>query len=145
MCHIYIYILLVLHQNPLNINFSGSFQSFLNCRGSFHRTCPAPNPYMSGSRVLAYIYKGVEYPSNPNLAKPLSSLSCGGQGSPKVIWDTLHRIPSISRGFNSPSPQDLQTLSGSLSPKVLSRFSFNFFDLLLIFLSILDIFTFEHL
>jgi hypothetical protein len=38
MCHTYIYILLALRQNPLNINFLGSFE---NCRGNFHRTCPA--------------------------------------------------------------------------------------------------------
>jgi hypothetical protein len=86
--------------------------------------------------VSAYIYiRGLSTPSNPNFAKPLPSLSCGGQGSPKTIWDLLHRIPSFSRGFDSPSPQDLQTLSGSLSPKVFSRFSFYFFDLLLIFVN----------
>jgi hypothetical protein len=80
--------------------------------------------------------RGLSTPSNHNLAKPLSSLSYGGKGSPKVIWELLHRIPSVSRGFDSPSPQDLQTLSGFLSPKVFSRFSFNFFDLLLIFVNV---------
>jgi hypothetical protein len=35
--HIYIYILLALRQNLLNINFSGSF----------HRTCPAYGPDIS--------------------------------------------------------------------------------------------------
>jgi hypothetical protein len=53
-----------------------------------------------------------------------------------VISGLLHRIPSISRGFDSPSPQDLQTLSGFLSPKAFSRFSFNFFDLFLIFVNV---------
>jgi hypothetical protein len=43
--------------------------------------------------------------------------------------------PFISRRFNFPSPQDLQTLRGSLSPKVFSRFSFDFFDLLLNFVN----------
>jgi hypothetical protein len=80
--------------------------------------------------------RGLSAPSNPNIAKPLSSLSCGGQCSPKVFWDLLHRIPSVSRGFDSPSPRDLQTLSGSLSPKVFLRLSFDFFDLLLIFVNV---------
>jgi hypothetical protein len=69
--------------------------------------------------------RGLSTPSNPNLAKPPSSLSCGGQGSPKATWE----------GFDSPSPQDLQTLSGSLSPKVFSMFSFDFFNLLLNFIN----------
>jgi hypothetical protein len=89
-----------------------------------------------GLRFQPIYIRGLSTPSNPNLAKPLSSLSCSGQGSPKVIWDLLHRIPSVSRGFDSPSPQDLHTLSGSLSPKVFSRFSFNFFDLLLNFINV---------
>jgi hypothetical protein len=93
------------------------------------RTCPG-----LGFQPI-YIW-GLSTPSNPNLAKPLSSLSCGGQSSPKVIWDLLHRISLVSRGFDSPSPQDLQTLDGSLSPKVFSRFFFSFFDLLLIFVNV---------
>jgi hypothetical protein len=48
-----------------------------------------------------------------------------------VILGLLHRFPSVSWRFDSSSPQDHQTLSGSLSPKVFSRFSFDFFDLLL--------------
>jgi hypothetical protein len=101
------------------------------------QTCPDLGPNMSGSWVSAYIYmRGLGTPLNPNLAKLLSSLSCCSQGSPKAIWDLLHRIPSVSRGFDSSSPQDLQTLSSSLSPKVFSRFSFDFFDLLLIFVNV---------
>jgi hypothetical protein len=91
--------------------------------------------YVRVSGFSLYIYKGLSTPSNPNLAKPLSSLSCSGQGSPKAIWDLLHQIPSISRGFDFPSPQDVQTLSGSLSPKVFSMFSFDLFDLLLNFIN----------
>jgi hypothetical protein len=37
----HIYILLALHQNLLNIEFSGGLRSYRNCRGSFHRRCPA--------------------------------------------------------------------------------------------------------
>jgi hypothetical protein len=80
--------------------------------------------------------RGLGTPSNPSMAKPLSSLSCGSQASPKESWELLHRIPSVSRGFDSPSPQDLQTLSDSISPKVFSRFSFDFCDLLLIFVNV---------
>jgi hypothetical protein len=57
-------------------------------------------------------------------------------GSPKAIQGLLQQNPLIPRGFDSPSPQDLSTLSGSLSPKVFSRFSFDFFDLLLIFINV---------
>jgi hypothetical protein len=53
-----------------------------------------------------------------------------------VIWELLHRIPLVSRGFDSPSPQDLQTLSGSISPKVFSNFSFDSFDILFIFVNV---------
>jgi hypothetical protein len=88
-----------------------------------------------GLRFQPIYIRGLSTPSNPNLVKPLSSLSYGSQGSPKVIWDLLHRIPLISRGFDSPSPPDLQTLSSSISPKVFSRFSFDFFDLLLNFIN----------
>jgi hypothetical protein len=91
-------------------------------------TCP-------GLRFQPIYIRGLSTPLNLNLAKPLSSLSCGGQGSPKAIWDLLHRIPSVSRGFDSPSPQDLQTLSSSLSPNVFPRISFDFFDLLLNFIN----------
>jgi hypothetical protein len=52
-----------------------------------------------------------------------------------AILGLLHRIPSISWRFDSTSPQDLQTLSGSPSPKVFSRFSFDLFDLLLNFIN----------
>jgi hypothetical protein len=45
--HIYIYSI-GLHQNPLNINFSDSFQSFQNCRVSFHWTCLTYEPDISG-------------------------------------------------------------------------------------------------
>jgi hypothetical protein len=88
--------------------------------------------------IFSLYIRGLGTPSNPNLTKPLSSLSCGGQGSPKVTLELLHRIPSMPRGFDSPSPQDLQTLSGSISPKVFSRFSFNFFNLLLIFVNVIS-------
>jgi hypothetical protein len=84
-------------------------------------------------------------PSNPNLAKPLSSLSCGDQGSPKVIWELLHWAPSISRGFDSPSPQDLQTLSGSLSILRYSQGSPSISSIYCWFLSMLDLLTLEHL
>jgi hypothetical protein len=53
----------------------------------------------------------------------------------KILFPIHDRNPSISRRFDSPSPQDLQILSGSLSPKVFLRFSFNFFDLLLNFIN----------
>jgi hypothetical protein len=128
MCHTYIY---SIGPTPKSIEyqFFGQFPKFSELLRQF-------SPDMSGSRVSTYIYRRLSTTSNPNLAKPLSSLSCGGQGSPKVIWDLLHRIRSVSRGFDSPSPQDLQTLSGSLSPKVFSMFSFDFFNLLLIFVNV---------
>jgi hypothetical protein len=143
----HIYILLALRQNLLNINFRAVFKVFRTAGTIFTRhvrpmartspgigfqllarTCP-------GLGFQPIYIRGLSTSSNPNLTKPLSSLSCGGQGSLKVIWDLLHRIPSVSRGFDSPSPQDLQILSGSLSPKVFSRFSFDFYDLLLNFVN----------
>jgi hypothetical protein len=57
-CTTHLYILLVICQNLLNIEFLGSFR---NCRGSFHRTCLTSSPDMSGSQVSAYI-KGTAYP-----------------------------------------------------------------------------------
>jgi hypothetical protein len=47
----------------------------------------------------------------------------------KAILGLLHRIPSVSRGFDSPTLRDLQTLVGFLSPKVFSRFLQDFFVL----------------
>jgi hypothetical protein len=41
----------------------------------------------------------------------------------------LHRIPSVSRGFDSPTPCDHQTLVGFLSPKVFLRILQDFFVL----------------
>jgi hypothetical protein len=46
-----------------------------------------------------------------------------------MILDPLHRIPSVSRGLDSPTLHDLQTLVGSLSPKVFSRSLQDFFAL----------------
>jgi hypothetical protein len=86
---------------------------------------------MSGFWILAYI-RGLITPSNPNFAKPLSSLSCGGQGTSKAFFKLLHRIPSVSKGFDSPSLQNLQTLSSFSLLRYSSRFSLDFFDLLLI-------------
>jgi hypothetical protein len=80
--HIYIYILLALHQNLLNINFLGSFQSFQNCQDSFHRTCPAYGPDISRCWASS-LYKGAERPlrtvgsffsSTPSLAVAKGSL-----------------------------------------------------------------------
>jgi hypothetical protein len=118
--HVYV-LLLALCQNPLIINFSGSFWTIRNCQGSLNRTCLAPGPDMTGYQASGYI-KGVCTPSNPKPTKSSPLLSCGGQGSPKAILDLLHRIPSVSRRFGSPTPCDLQILVGFLSPKVYSRF-----------------------
>jgi hypothetical protein len=57
-CVTHIYILLVLWQNPLNINFLGSFRNY---RDNFHWTCPAPGSDKSGTQVSS-LYKGVERP-----------------------------------------------------------------------------------
>jgi hypothetical protein len=46
--YIYIYILLAIRQNMLNIEFSSGFQNFWNYQGSFHQTCPASGPEISG-------------------------------------------------------------------------------------------------
>jgi hypothetical protein len=46
-----------------------------------------------------------------------------------VILDCLNRIPLVSRGFDSPTLRDLQTLVGFLSPKVFSRILQDFFVL----------------
>jgi hypothetical protein len=92
------------------------------------RTCPAPGLDMSGYQASSYI-KGVCTPSNPKPTKSSPLLSCGGQGSPKVILDLLHRIPSVSRRFGSPTPCDHRTVVGFLSPKVYSRFLQDFFVL----------------
>jgi hypothetical protein len=43
--------------------------------------------------------------------------------------DLLHRIPSVSRRFDSPTLRDLQTLVGFLSPKVFLRILQDFFVL----------------
>jgi hypothetical protein len=80
--HIYIYILLALHQNLLNINFLGSFQSFQNCQDSFHRTCTTYGPDISRCWASS-LYKGAERPlrtvgsffsSTPSLAVAKGSL-----------------------------------------------------------------------
>jgi hypothetical protein len=85
-CATQIYILLALHQNPLNINFLGSFRSFSNCRGSFHRSCSAPGPDMSESRVSS-LYKGAECPLRiPCLFFLFHSISCSGQGLSRRFW-----------------------------------------------------------
>jgi hypothetical protein len=148
--HIYIYILLAYTKIRWISNFLVVSKIFGTAKLVFTEhvwpmdrtyltsgTCPAPIPDMSGSQVSAYIL-GVWVPLRTLTLQNLSplSLSCGGQGSPKAIWELLHRIPSMFSGFDSPSPQDLQTLSGSISPKVFSRFFFNFFDLLLIFINV---------
>jgi hypothetical protein len=80
-------------------------------------TCLALGPDMCGYQASGYI-KGVCTPSNPKPTKSSPLLSCSGQGFPKAISDLLHRIPSVSRRFESPTPYDLQTLVGFLSPKV---------------------------
>jgi hypothetical protein len=63
------------------------------------------------------------------------SLSCGGQGISKAFFNLLHRIPSVSRGFDSPFLQNLQTLNDFSLLRYSSRFSIDFFDLLLIFVN----------
>jgi hypothetical protein len=83
---------------------------------------------MSGYRTSGYL-KAVCTPSNPKPTKYSPLLSCDSQGSPKAILDLLHRIPSVSRRFWSPTPCDLQTLVGFLSLKVYSMFLQDFFIL----------------
>jgi hypothetical protein len=92
-CATHIYILLALCQNPLNINFSGSFRSFRNCRASFHRTYPASVPDMSGSQVYS-LYKGPERPlrtlglffsSTPSLVATKGSLGNFGSSPPNLF------------------------------------------------------------
>jgi hypothetical protein len=91
--HIYIYILLALRQNLLNINFSGSFQSFQNYRGSFHQTCPAPGRICLSLGFPAYI-RGLSVPlrtlglffsSTPSLAAAKDSLGDFGSSPPNSI------------------------------------------------------------
>jgi hypothetical protein len=43
--------------------------------------------------------------------------------------DLFHRIPSVSRGFDSPTLRDFQTLVGFLSSKIFSRILQDFFVL----------------
>ena len=83
---------------------------------------------MSGFRVSVYI-KGVRTPSNPRPQIFSSLSSCGGQDSSKAILGLLHHIPSDSRRFGSPTPSDLQTLVGFLSPKVYFTILQDFFAL----------------
>jgi hypothetical protein len=108
--HIYIYILLVLCQNPLDIEFSGGFQSFWNCLGftrhvrPLTQTCLAPSPNMSESRV-SQLYKGDPVPLGTLASFFLSHLECVRRlGFPKAIWGLLRQNPLISKGFDSPSP-----------------------------------------
>jgi hypothetical protein len=133
--YIYIYILLVICQNQLNIEFLGSFLKFSELPRQF-------SPDMSGLwpghvRVSGFsLYKGLSTPSNPNFAKPLSSLSCRSQGISKAFFKLLQRIPLVSRGFDSPSLQNLQTLRGFSLLRYSSRFFLDFFDLLLIYVNV---------
>jgi hypothetical protein len=46
-----------------------------------------------------------------------------------VILDLLQRIPSVSRGVDSPTLHDPKTLVGSLPPKVFLRILQDFFVL----------------
>jgi hypothetical protein len=89
--------------------------------GLLAQTYPAPCPDMSGYQASGYV-KRVCTPSNPKPTKSSPLLSCDSQDSHKVILDLLHRILPVSRRFGSPTPCDLQTLVGFLSPKVYSRF-----------------------
>jgi hypothetical protein len=126
-------LLLALWQNPLIIDFSGSFRTFQNRQGSLNQACPAflaqTYPTSWTCPVSGFwLYKGVCTPSNAKPTKSSPLLSCGGQWSPKAILD-LHWIPLVSRRFGSPTPCDLQTLVGFLSRKVYSRFLQDFFVL----------------
>jgi hypothetical protein len=99
MCHTYINILLVLHQNPLNIIFLGSFEVYGTVEAVFTGhvrpvdrtypaswTCPAPGPDMSGYRVSS-LYKGAERPPlNPNSFFLLHTITCGDQGFSRRFW-----------------------------------------------------------
>jgi hypothetical protein len=79
-CIIYIYILLALCQNPLDIELSGGFW---NCRGSFHRTCLAPGLDMFGSQV-SQVYKEDPVPLGTlaSFFHPISCV-CGGWALPR--------------------------------------------------------------
>jgi hypothetical protein len=112
--YIYIYILLALCQNPLNVEFLGSFHIFSELPRQFApdmsglwpghirllaRTCP-------GLRFPSYI-KGPHTPWNPSHLFPSHLEIVRWLGSPKSFWGPLHRNPSISSGFGSPSLQNL--------------------------------------
>jgi hypothetical protein len=90
-------------------------------------TCP-------GLGFPSYI-RGLSTPLNPNFTKPLSSLSLS-LAATNAFFKLLHRIPSVSRGFDSLSLQNLQTLSGYSLLRYSSRFSLDLFDLLLIFVNV---------
>jgi hypothetical protein len=92
------------------------------------QTCP-------GLGIQPYI-RGLSTPLNPIFAKSLSTLSCSGQGISKAFFKLLHLIPSVSMGFDSPSLQNHQTLSGFSLLWYYSRFSLDFFDLLLISINV---------
>jgi hypothetical protein len=77
-CVTHIFILLALHQNPLNIIFLGSFRSFRNCRGSFYRTCP-------GIGFPSYI-RGLSAPLETRSFFLFHFISCGGQGLSRHFW-----------------------------------------------------------
>jgi hypothetical protein len=75
-------------------------------------------------------FKSEEYPNHVyKLHKALYEL----KQSPKAWYECLRDF-FIENGFRIGKADS--TLSGSISPKVFSRFSFNFFDLLLIFVNI---------
>jgi hypothetical protein len=123
MCHTYIFSIGPMPKS-IEYQFLGSSEVFGTAKVVFtgHVRLLARTSLGLGFQPI-YI-RGLSTPSNPNLTKPLSSLSRGGQGSPKAIWGLLHRIPSVSRGFDSPSPQDLQTYwMHSWSPYALTSWS----------------------
>jgi hypothetical protein len=92
-CSIYIYILLALCQNPLDIEFSIGFQSFWNCWGSFQWTCLAPGPDMSGSWV-SQLYKGdpVTLGTLASFFHPISSV-CSDWALPRRFEASSTKTP----------------------------------------------------
>jgi hypothetical protein len=87
----------------------------------------------AGLRFPAYI-RGLSAPLRTLGLFLFHSISYGDQGLSRIFWVFSTEFLRFL-GDLTPLPPGSSNPSGSLSPKVFSRFSFDFFDLLLNFIN----------